>query len=221
MSHEDYNETLSKKHEELRKQTREGTLSLAERIEAIDEAVSDYVAAQDEDFEYKHAKGGHVPIQLRNDRLLDFMADLIMYEYLTWSHPDKMSIVDNPILSDSQLWERHKDETPLADVYTGKDDVTIGRRGKADNGEKDRVYDYMTPERDMSLIPTSYLDLYVALDNAGLTDRQREAVELVYFEGMTQEDAANEMGVSHKRIIGKYCDNAVIKLNSFMDDGHY
>ena len=216
MSHEDYNETLSKKHEELRKQTREGTLSLAERIEAIDEAVSDYVAAQDEDFEYKHAKGGHVPIQLRNDRLLDFMADLIMYEYLTWSHPDKMSIVEYPILSNSQQNERNLRDLLLEDVFTGKDDATIGRKRTAD-GDMVRIYDYMTPKHDNGLVPAEHIELYTALDNAGLTDRQRQAVNLVYFEDMTQEQAAEVMGVT-RQAVDLYARNAINKIRRLSNE---
>src|SRR5699024_6617282 len=129
---QDYNEILRTKYEELRKQTRAGTLPLDERIKAIDEAVSNYVAAQDEDFDENHAKGGHVPRQLRNDRLLDLIADLLMHEYLTWSHPDKMSIVEYPILSNSQQDERNLRDLLLEDVSTGKDDATIGRKRTAD-----------------------------------------------------------------------------------------
>src|SRR5699024_7826605 len=214
--YEDYNETLRNRYEELRKQTRAGTLPLDDRIKAIDEAVSDYVASQDEDFEYKHAKGGHVPIQLRNDRLLDLIADLLMHEYLTWSHPDKMSIVEYPILSNSQQDERNLRDLLLEDVSTGKDDATIGRKRTAD-GDMVRISDYMTPKHDNGLVPAGHIELYNALDNAGLTDRQRQAVNLVYFEDMTQEQAAEVMGVT-RQAVDLYARNAINKLRRLSDE---
>src|SRR5690625_4542643 len=107
---------------------------MPERIAEIEDAINRYIVAQDVDFEGKRAKAvaegrsvNTVPIQYRNQPLLDALADLLMYEYLTWSHADKMSIVDDPVLSDSQMKIRHRRETSLADVYTGKGDHTIGR----------------------------------------------------------------------------------------------
>src|SRR5699024_12657434 len=102
-------------------------------------------------------------------------------------------------------------------VYTGGEgDAAIGRRTDHD-GVKRRIYDYMTPERDMSLVPSAYIDLYNALENAGLTERQRQAIELGYFEGMTQEDAAKEMGVS-KANINEYIRYGIIKISREMGE---
>src|SRR5699024_1374743 len=195
---------------------------MPERIAEIEDAINRYIVAQDVDFEGKRAKAvaegrsvNTVPIQYRNQPLLDALADLLMYEYLTWSHHDKMNIVENPILSKSQTSYRHHKELRLADVYTGGEgDATIGRRTDHD-GVKRRVYDYMTPERDMSLIPPEYLDLYDALDSAGLTARQRQAIELVYFEGMTQEAAAKEMGVK-QQAVGQFISAGKAKISSFL-----
>ncbi len=203
----DYNEQLRLDYVSIRDKVVRGVLPIDERLQAIDDAVKRYVSAQDADFAGKRLKAesqgrsvNTVPIQHRNATLLDSLADLLMYEYLTWSHHDKMNIVDNPILSDTQLAYRHRKESRISDVYTGGDgDATIGRRTDHD-GVKRRIYDYMTPDRDMSLIPSKYLDLYDAIDNAGLTVRQRQAVDLVYFEGMTQEDAAEEMDVTDRAV---------------------
>lgn len=209
--HEDYNETLRNRYEELRKQTRAGTLSLDDRIKAIDEAVSDYVAAQDEDFEYKHAKGGHVPIQLRNDSLLDLMADLLMHEYLTWSHPDKMSIVDDPILSDSQTWERRKsnvmvDEISVGDIrFLGKRKVMSNMTN--DDGEfTDGEPTYTTVRRILQFREDEYdvadarMIVHGLLEKAKLTDRQAEAIRLIYWEDMTQEQASDVMGIGDRSL---------------------
>src|SRR5699024_8455492 len=116
---------------------------------------------------------------------------------------------------DSQMRYRQRNETNLADVYSGKNEDSVGRKRDGRGGNK-RRYDYMTPERDMALVPTSYLDLYNALDNAGLTDRQRQAIELVYFQGLTQADAGAEMGVS-QQAVDIYLRNSYDKLRLFND----
>src|SRR5690625_6502183 len=85
-------------------------LPLVARIPVIDKAVRDYVEAQDAHFDSIREEGGLVPIQYRDSHMLDQFAELIMYEELTWSHPDKMSIVEYPIMSDWQAKER-RDKT--------------------------------------------------------------------------------------------------------------
>src|SRR5699024_5361017 len=206
----------------IRDKVERGVLPIGDRIKAIDDAIKRYVHAQDDDFEGKRIKAesqgrsvNTVPIQYRNTALLDALANLLMYEYLTWSHHDKMNIVDNPILSDTQMAYRHRKESRISDVYTGGEgDAAIGRRTDHD-GVKRRIYDYMTPERDMSLVPSAYIDLYNALENAGLTERQRQAIELVYFEGMTQEDAAKEMGVS-KPAVNQFISIGNTKIKKYL-----
>lgn len=219
----DYNAILHHEYETIRKQTKDGTLPLNERIEACERASSAYVLAQDEEWERKKQRAvdegrsvNTVPIQYRDAGLLERLADVLMDEYLSWDHHDKMNVVENPILSRTQTLLRHRKESTLEDVYTGKNDATIGRKRGSD-GAKHRVYDYMTPERDMSLIPSEHLDLYGALDGAGLTDRQRQAVDLVYFEGLTQADAAERMGI-HRANVNLYLRHGYEKLRREMSE---
>lgn len=219
----DYNATLRHEYETIRKQTKAGTLPLNERIEACDRACVAYVIAQDEEWERKRQRAidegrsvNTVPIQLRDAGALERLADVLMDEYLTWDHHDKMNVVENPILSRTQMLLRHRKESSLEDVYTGKNDATIGRKRGSD-GAKHRLYDYMTPERDMALVPSEHLDLYGALDGAGLTDRQRQAIELVYFEGLTQADAADRMGI-HRANVNLYLRHGYEKLRREMGE---
>lgn len=129
------------------------------------------------------------------ESVLSRLAWYIVFDEMTDGNPHKVASEEYPILSEPQYSTRLKREKSLSDVYTGKNDETIGRYTDYE-GVKRRVYDYMTPERDKSLLPSRYLDLYNAIENAGLTNRQREAIELVYFEGLTQEVAADVSGVS-------------------------
>ena len=170
------------------------------RIESADAIVEQYV----------EANGERPPASV-----LSRLATYLDLDNTTDGNPHKASAEEYPILSDNQLKRRRDRELSLSNVYTGDEDVTIGRYTDHD-GIKRRIYDYMTPKKDNALIPTSYLDLYDALDNAGLTARQRQAIELTYFEDMTQEAAADIMGVSHKRIVGKYCEVGYVKIREYL-----
>jgi len=150
-----------------------------------------------------------------SENVLSRLAWYIVFDEMTDKNEHKVSSTEYPILSEHQEKYRQKREKAISDVFTGENDETIGR--SVDHGGiKRRIYDYMTPDRDKALLPAKYLDLYNALENAGLTDRQRQAIELVYFEGMTQEDAAEIMGVSHKGVVGKYCEEGIDELREYM-----
>src|SRR5690625_3312482 len=99
---QDYNAKLAQDYADIRSKVRGRMLPLVARMPVIDDAVASYVLAQDEHFEELRRKaeadGGDapkaVPIQLRDATALHRMADLVLHEELTWSHPDKMSIVE-------------------------------------------------------------------------------------------------------------------------------
>jgi hypothetical protein len=222
-SNHDYNAKLAQDYETIRGKVKRGMLPLVARNPGVDKATSEYAIAQDELFETKRARGGGVPIPFRDSNALDRFANLIMYEELKWSHPDKMSIVDYPIMSDDQLELRQEKYVSNSNIQYG-DRRFSGRRKTHftdDNGAPQVRNSRIVGPQDLTIESIiDYIDLYDALENAGLTDRQREAVDLVYFDGMTQEDAADVMGVSHRRIVGKYIDKALAKLCFYLESGH-
>lgn len=212
----DYNEKLRQDYEEIKRKVERGMLPLVARLPAIDRAVIDYVRAQDEYFEGLH----NPPIQFRDSDALERMADLVLYEELKWSHPDKMSIVEYPLMSDTQE-DRLMDKTRLHAVIEYKGRETNGRRTQSyidDNGAQ---------QVSRSRLPEPYDDILDDIDNqlvtddllnkAGLTERQRQAVDLVYFEGMTHEEAAEVMGVS-RRAVGFFIDVSLSKLKRKFDE---
>lgn len=55
-------------------------------------------------------------------------------------------------------------------------------------------------------------DLSTAINTAGLTDRQRQALTLVYVEDLTQAKAGEVMGGLAKQNVDNYIDNAIDKI---------
>ncbi|MEK4267929.1 sigma factor-like helix-turn-helix DNA-binding protein [Bacillus sp. FSL W8-0940] len=55
------------------------------------------------------------------------------------------------------------------------------------------------------------IDLHDAIELANLTDRQREAIRLVYFEDLTQVEAGKRMGIT-QAAVGRYIDFAADKI---------
>ena len=159
--------------------------------------------------QYIEANGKRPPASV-----LSRLATYLDLDYLTDGNPHKASVEEYPVLSANQLKRRRDRELSLSNVYTGEGDATIGRYTDHD-GIKRRIYDYMTPKKDNALIPTESIDLHDALDNAGLTERQRQAIELVYFEGMTQEAAATEEGVGQD-VISRRISTSLRKLRKYM-----
>lgn len=214
----DYNAKLAQEYEIIKDKVSRGMLPLIARNPAVDKAISEYVTAQAEYFEKKRSNGGYMPIPFRNSFVLDRFADLIMYEELKWSHPDKMTIVDYPIISDDQLTVRQEKQRPVSEIQFG-DKRYLGRRKTHftdDNGapqvRNSRVIDPYDPTIEAV---GDYLDLYDALENAGLTERQREVIDLVYFDNMTQEAAADVLGV-RKHTVNEHIEKCLRKLNDYL-----
>jgi RNA polymerase sigma factor (sigma-70 family) len=214
----DYNAKLTQDYETIRDKVKRGMLPLVARNPAIDKAVTEYVISQTELFDSKRAKKGHPPIQVRDSNILSRFADLVMYEELKWSHPDKMTIVDYPIMSDDQLELRQEKYRPNSDIQYG-DRRYLGRRKThftddygAPQVRNSRMVDSHDPTIEASM---DIIDLYDALENSGLTERQREAINLVFFEDMTQEEASEVMGVRQPNI-NNYVNTALRKLREYM-----
>ena len=55
------------------------------------------------------------------------------------------------------------------------------------------------------------IDIHKAIELAGLTDRQRQAIELVYFGELTQTEAGERVGIAQKNV-NEALDRASEKL---------
>ncbi|MGX6582870.1 hypothetical protein ACWMNW_15680 [Bacillus velezensis] len=127
---------------EMYERTKAGKMSRQERIEAIT-ALSDA---------YFDSTGDHP-----EPAALERMANLVLYEELSDSHPDKVTREEYPIMSETQLEERYKREASdkLAEEYdqTGSykgrpirrtrssyENKVLDRRAKARNEERRKRY---------------------------------------------------------------------------------
>ena len=149
---------------------------------------------------------------------LAVLSDMILDEELRWSHPDKMTLVDYPFMSETQAEVRENKHKPHDDIQF-KDRQFNGRRKTsftddfgAPQVRNNRMVGVLDGEVERLI---SYIDLYDALANAGLTQRQLEAIELVYFGNMTQDEAAVEMGVA-RQVVGRKVSTALAKLKSYL-----
>ena len=222
---QDYNVMLADETAVMRDKVRRGMLPLVARNPALDRATKAYALAQATLYDDKRAQlveqgrsPNTLPIPYRNNALLDRCADLVLYEELTWSHADKMSIVDYPIMSEDQEALRNEKYRPNSDIQYG-DRRFAGRRKThftddygAPQVRSGRVIDTHDPSIDAV---GDYMDLYHALAGAGLTDKQRQAIDLVCFEALSQEDARAVMGVS-KATMSEHTSVALRKLRDYM-----
>lgn len=157
---------------------------------------------------------GRIPSTL----LLDRLASYILFDELTDEHPDKMTNNEYPFMSDSQQDERESKYSPHSDLQFG-DRRFSGRRKTSftDNDGAPQVRNNRIADPRDPVIEAigDNLDLYDALENAGLTARQRQAIDLVYFDDMTQAVAARVMGIGQD-VVSRHISSALRILREYM-----
>lgn len=170
-----------------------------ERVNKADELCEAYYAQMDDK-----------PAQA----VLSRLAWYVIFDEMVDTHPDKMTREEYPILSDWQAIERRESQFSISDIEFG-DRRGNGRRKShfvGDNGYVG-VSNNKMPEREspeIERIPNE-MDVNKMLDGAKLTGRQRKAIDLVFFEGMTQVQAGEVMGVN-KSNVNEYIKHGLSKI---------
>ena len=154
------------------------------RIESADAIVEHYV----------EVNGERPP-----SSVLSRLATYLLLDNLTDDFPDKVSRDDYPILSYTQIGRRRR-EIPSENVYFDKSDFGGMRTvyEKDDNNDTGDakyypVYSPIVDEVDVRI--EASMEVKSILNKANLTYRQRQAIDLIYFRDLTQEQAAKVMGV--------------------------
>ncbi|EMT54736.1 hypothetical protein I532_03990 [Brevibacillus borstelensis AK1] len=140
--HADYKSAFSAAVSELTASNRANPIPRSERMALIEALTDEYVAST-----------GERPDVAELERL----ADAVLYEELTDSHPDKVTRTEYPIMSEQQLARRQNASAPLhAAHYEGTDgrnyrvptrrkrsnyeNVFVDRAAKIRNAERKRQY---------------------------------------------------------------------------------
>jgi|SRR5690625_1248404 len=171
------------------------------RIEAANAIIEEYIEA--------HAERPPASVLSR-------LATYVLLDTLTDSHPDKMSREEYPIMSYGQTGRYFaRNGTIAPEPYT--QESVMGRKSSAKEWGSDNSDALLFADDPMLMDVIESADLYAMLDNAKLTDRQRQAIDLVYFEDMTQEQAAAVMGVT-RQAVDLYARNAINKLRRLANE---
>lgn len=192
-----YNEKLTIEYDRILGQVKNGKLPIKERVTVIEKVVSEYALVHAEAYD----RSNKSIINFKDGHILDKFADLIIYEDLKWSHPDKMTLIDYPFTSESQEEERRNRYCLVPDVIFG-DRRSNGKRTSSHTDEDGNVtssksqitlpYDESYNKADVKIIVRD------ALSNAGLTHKQKVAIYLVFYKRMTQEDVADVLCISRQ-----------------------
>src|SRR5699024_10837636 len=171
------------------------------RIENADAIVEQYV----------EANGKRPP-----SSVLSRLATYLLLDTLADTHPDKMARDEYPVMSYWQTGRYFARNRPIAPEQYTQESV-MGRKSSAKEWGSDNSDALLFADDPMLLDVIESVDLEALLDNAKLTNRQRQAIDLVYFEDMTQEQAAEVMGVT-RQAVDLYARNAINKLRRLSNE---
>ena len=192
--------TLYDEYKDAKIRTGEGT-SVSERL-VNTEAITEH---------YYKTYGRRAP-----RAILSRLATYLLLDTLADPHPDKMARDEYPVMSYSQTGRYFARNGTLApEPYT--QESVMGRKSSAKEWGSGNSDTLLFADDPMLSSVIEKADLHTLLDNAKLTDRQRQAIDLVYFEDMTQEQAASVMGVT-RQAVDLYARNAINKIRRLSNE---
>lgn len=139
--------------------------------------------------------------------VLDGLSDFILLDELRDMNIHKMKHVEYPFMSERQFDRRTSRESAT--------DYIENKKASGDMlGDDADMFGYFNKRRANVLDP-DVLMLHEAIENVGLTLRQRQVIYLRYFKDLTGDDCSSLLGISQQNV-EIYLDAALSKLREFM-----
>lgn len=149
MSFDNFNDII----DDIKRRTKAGELPREVRIAEIDRVTEEWFA-----------KTGAFP----DAKQLEQLSDLILYEELTDTHPDKVTRAEYPFFSETQFDERHRAEAsfklaeeqgvdgrnhkpPVKRMRSKREDYLIDKKAKTKNKERQRKYNEFTKVQPVAM----------------------------------------------------------------------
>lgn len=153
-----------------------------------------------------------------SENVLSRLAWYIIFDEMTDKHPDKITRDEYPVMSEWQELTRDQ-KTIKVDEITFNDRQFNGRKRTSYVGKNGNI------RNSSPRLPNRYdprikrketeIDVEEALNNSGLTERQRRAIEFIFFENLTQEGAAKKLGIS-RSTLREHVDEGLRKMREYL-----
>lgn len=210
---QDYHDIITELYDEYRELDQGFKPSVKERNSASNALIEEYIETHKE----------RPP-----NALLSRLASYVLLDDLSDSHPDKMSREEYPIMSYGQTGRRYRRHRTMDDVQYG-DMRHLGRRKVnssmvTDDGEDlDESRPYVSSihligqdrmEVDDVVDRLSFADI---IESSNLTERQREVVELIFLDDLTQVKAGEVLGVN-RHTINEHLAISLRKMKAYLRD---
>lgn len=153
-----------------------------------------------------------------DDSVLNRLAWYIIFDEMTDKHPDKITRDEYPVMSEWQELTRDQKTIKVEEItfndrqFNGRKRTSyVGKNGNIRNSSPrlPNRYDPRIKRKETEI------DVEEALNNSGLTERQRRAIEFIFFENLTQEGAAKKLGIS-RSTLREHVDEGLRKMREYL-----
>jgi RNA polymerase sigma factor (sigma-70 family) len=137
---------------------------------------------------------------LRNEDAISFVAEHLMYGAHRWSETGGRSV--NAYLNQCAIWAIYR-WIALSKKANAESVVSLNRSRGPDS--RRQLYEMTTDERaaapEDDMVALEQSDTIASLlENAGLTERQKHCIEVVYVQGKKPSDVARDLGITRQAV---------------------
>jgi len=163
------------------------------------------------------ASGSLAQSMLRNEDAISFVAEHLMYASCRWNETAGRTVhsyLNQCAIWAIKRWIKLSNKATQTEVVSLNADSCPGSRTQA----YEIIADVNTQTPDEALSDQEQSDaLAKIVDNAGLTERQRHCLDVVYVKGQKPSDVARDLGISRQAV--DQCLNKGIRKIQVVIDG--